>query len=140
MPVIYRSMLIEDDKPKNGSTATTLGVRVPPDKNADISVEVDGTVLPNTGGMSVAPAWRSLPIFRISRRLRDKIEGAAGSADVFCWRMGNGPFIAGIVASGLVLNPDSMIHGTVQPESAMPLADYQAKLGETRDHWAIDED
>jgi hypothetical protein len=109
---------------------------VSPDRNADIPAEVDGTVLPNTGVMSVAPAWRSLPFFRISRRLRDKIEGAAGSADVFCWRMGSGPFIAGTVASGLVLNPDSTIHGTVQPECAMPLADYQAKLGETRDQTA----
>ena len=140
MPVIYRSMLIEEKKPKIGSTAITLGVRVPPDKHADIPVESDGTVLPNTGGMSVAPTWRSLPIFRISKRLRDKIEGAAGSREAFCWRTGNGPFLAGTIAPGLVLNPDGATHGTVQPDTPMPLTDYQSNLAATRDQWIIDED
>jgi hypothetical protein len=79
MPFIYRSMLIDGDKPKVGCSATALGVRVAPAKDADLPVGPDGLVLPNTGGMSVAPAWRSLPIFRISKRLRDKIEGASGS-------------------------------------------------------------
>jgi hypothetical protein len=140
MPVIYRSMLMDGDRPRTGCTAITLGVRVPPDDNADILVQPDGTVVPDTGGMSVAPSWRTLPIFRISRRLRDKIEGATGRQDVYCWRMGNGPFLAGTLASGLVLKPDSAAHGTVEPEKAMPLHHYQAKLAETRDQWVIDED
>jgi hypothetical protein len=140
MPVIYRSMLIDGGKPKIGCSAITLGVRVPPSKDADIPVGPDGSVHPNTGGMSVAPAWRSLPIFRISKRLRDKIEGASGSRHVFCWRMGEGAFVAGSVAQGLVLNADSDTHGTVQPNRPMPLIDYQGKLADTRDKWVIDED
>jgi len=54
--------------------------------------------------------------------------------------MGSGAFIAEPVAPGLVLSPDSDIHGTVQPESIMFLTEYQNKLAATRDNWAIDED
>src|SRR5437867_13116235 len=113
MPLIYRSMLREGEKPKVGGTATMLGVRVRPSKDADILVADDGTVVPNTGGMSVAPAWRSLPRHRISKRLRDKIEGATGPQNAFCWRMGSGAFVTAPVASGLVLSPESETHGTV---------------------------
>jgi hypothetical protein len=42
-----------------------LGVRVPPDAKADIAVGAEGMVEPRTGGMSVAPAWRLLPVHRI---------------------------------------------------------------------------
>jgi hypothetical protein len=140
MPLIYRSMLIDGNKPKVGGSATTLGVRVPPAKDTDILAEADGTVLPKTGGMSVAPAWRRLPIFRISKRLRDKIEGASGSRNAFCWRMGTGPFVPGPIALGLALNVDSEIHGTVEPDSPMPLSEYQGKLAATRDEWVIDEE
>src|SRR5712664_1993767 len=100
MPLIYRSMLIDGNKPKVGCSATTLGIRVPPAKDADLAVGLDGIVLPNSGGMSVAPAWRRLPIFRISKHRRDKIEGASGSGNAFCWRMGTGAFVAGPVALG----------------------------------------
>jgi hypothetical protein len=140
MPTIYRSMEKEDGKPKVGNSPTTLGVRVPPDKNADLPVESDGTVRPNTGGMSVAPAWRHLPRWRISRRLRGQIEGASGSPNVFCWRMGSGPFIAERVATHLLLHPDSSAHGTVEPDRQMPLSDYQGALAATRDQWVIDEE
>ena len=140
MPLIYRSMRADDNKPVVGCSATALGVRAPPAENADIPVEPDGTVRPNTGGMSVAPAWRRLPRWRISRRLRDKVEGAAGSPNVFCWRMGSGSFVAEQVATGLSLRPDSDIPGTVEPGHQMSLPEYQEALAFTRDQWVIDED
>jgi hypothetical protein len=140
MPTIYRSMLAEEGKPKIGCSATSLGVRVPPDKNSDVPVDADGTVQPNTGGMSVSPGWRSLPVWRIPRRLRGKIEGASGSPKLFCWRMGTGPFVEDAVAEDLVLKPDSATHGTVQPERPMALSVYQGALANTRDQWVIDAD
>jgi hypothetical protein len=138
MPVIYRSMLRDGDQPQVGYSAKTLGVRVPPDAKPDLPVEADGSVRPNTGGMSVAPAWRLLPRWRISRRLREKVEGAAGGLDVFCWRMGTGPFVAEPVAAGLQLRPDSESHGTVEPDRPMPLSEYQAALARTREQWVIE--
>lgn len=79
MPQIDRAMTREGNKPKLGSTARTLGVRVPPACFHDIPVDPDGTVAPRTGGMSVAPAWRALPLHRIPRRLRHLVPWAAGN-------------------------------------------------------------
>ena len=71
MPLIYRAMRrdFRDGKPLVGDSAATLGVRLPPDKHFDIPVEADGTVMPLTKGMSVAPNWRSLPRHRIQFEL-----------------------------------------------------------------------
>ena len=140
MPLIYRSMCKDGEKPLVGCSASALGCRIPPDPKADLPVGSDGTVQPNTGGMSVSPHWRMLPRWRIPRRLRDKIEGAAGSLNLFCWRMGTGSFVPEPVATGLVLRPDSDTHGTVQPDRQMLLAEYQGALAATRDQWVIDEE
>src|SRR5262245_5119252 len=94
-------MTREGDHPKIGPTARALGVRVP----RDIPV-ADGLVSPGTGGMSVAPSWRELPPWRIPRRLNHLAPGAAGNDTDACWRMGEGPFEAGVVADRLVLRPD----------------------------------
>src|SRR5205823_181272 len=140
MPLIYRSMREDDGKPMVGCSATALGVRVPTSKDADLPVESDGSVAPDTGGMSVAPAWRCLPRWRISKRLRGKVEGASGSSNVFCWRMGSGPFVAEQVATRLFLRPNSATHGVIEPDTPMPLAEYQEALAATRDQRAIDEE
>jgi hypothetical protein len=140
MPLIYRSMQADSGLPAIGNLASALGVRLPPSKDADLPVDADGAVHPNTGGMSVAPSWRCLPPWRISKRLRGKVEGASGSANVFCWRMGAGEFAAERVAPGLQLNPDSDTHGTVEPDRPMPLSEYQGALAATRDQWVIDEE
>ena len=71
MPLIYRAIFADaDGKPLAGTSGKTLGVRLPPDPSADIPVQKDGTVLPQTGGMSVAPVRRDLPYFLIPRRLQ----------------------------------------------------------------------
>lgn len=135
MPLIYRSMTPDGDRPKVGPTARTLGARVP----ADIPVQ-DGHVSPGTGGMSVTPSWRDLAPHRIPRRLVHLAPSAHGSNNDFCWRMGEGPFEKGAVSEDLELRPDRPPHGSVEPSATMTLDRYQAALAATQDQWQIDED
>jgi hypothetical protein len=105
--------------------------------------ELHSYVGPGTGGMSVAPEWRLLPVHRIPRRLRSKYPRAAGRSDVKLWRMGDGPFVGGPVAARLLLRPDPKAqqrHGFVEPDARMASVDYQQALADTRDHWQMDED
>lgn len=142
MPLVYRSMLADRGKPRVGATAKTLGVRVAPDPKPDIPVDTAGLVWPGTGGMSVAPNWRSLPGHRIPARLVDKHPSATGKNSLYCWRLGAGDFLAGPVAPDLTFRPDPNTpaqHGLVEPAQEMSLADYQAALAATRDHWVVDE-
>jgi len=143
MALLYRAMLADGDRPQVGPTALTLGVRLPPDEHADIAVNAEGLVEPRTGGMSVAPAWRLLPLHRIPRRLCAKFPRAAGKNALFLWRMGEGPFIEGPLGDHLFLRPDPAKpdrHRLVEPVVPMPVGQYQAALGATRDQWAIDEE
>lgn len=135
MPRVYRAMTEVNGAPQVGSTARTLGVRVP----TDISVDSAGFVTPGTGGMSVAPRWRDLPRHRIPSRLRHVIPAASGSNLDACFRIGDGGFVSGGLAAGLQLRPDSPIHGCVEPDAAEPLGQYQADLAATRHQWIIDE-
>jgi len=149
MPTIYRSMLADRDRPIIGNAATALGVRLPPDPKPDVSVNADGTVSPRTGGMSVAPSWRHLPVWRIPRRLSTKfldargIQGASGSNNLVCWRLGEGPFAEAPIGDRLLFRPDPDrpdSHGFVEPLAQLPLTEYQAALANTRDQWQRDED
>src|SRR4051812_13363208 len=87
VPRIYRSMRADDGMPAIGRSAVCLGVRIP----EDIQPDQSGQVQPGTGGMSVAPALRDLPIHRIPRRLQAIAPGAKGSESLRVWRMGDGP-------------------------------------------------
>lgn len=143
---VYRAMTNENGRPQLARSSTGLGVRVPdPGKpltrNHDIPVGEDNSVLPGTGGMSVAPDWRSLPSHRIPRRLRNLIPSrdARGKDSDACWRFGSGEFRSGSFAEGLQLDVDGATHATVQPDRQMTLDDYEAFLSKTRDAWEIDE-
>jgi len=143
MPLVYRAMLADGDRPQVGAAALALGVRVPPDEHADIAVGAEGLVEPRTSGMSVAPAWRLLPVHRIPRRFRARFPRAAGKNALFLWRMGHGPFTDGPIADRLLFRPDPEKpneHGFVEPVTTMPAGDYRAALAATRDQWAIDEE
>jgi hypothetical protein len=136
-------MLADGNRPQVGPAALALGVRLPPDEHADIAVGADGTVEPRTGGMSVAPAWRLLPVHRIPRRLRAKFPRAAGKNAISLWRMGAGPFTEGPFADRLLFRPDPekpSKHGFIEPAAQMPVDDYQGALAATQDQWAIDEE
>ena len=145
MPLVYRAMTPDGDVPKVGASARALGVRVPPDPNADVELDEAGNVGPTGGGMSVAPAWRDLEAHRIPRRLEDIVPDATGSNKDQCWKMGEGPFSEAAVGSRLTLRPDEavngeVVHGVIGPTSVMSLQGYQTALAATRDEWTVDED
>jgi hypothetical protein len=137
MPLIFRSMTRDGERPKIGQTARSLGARIPGDLP-----EQDGHVAPSTGGMSVSRSWRDIPAWRIPIRFVHLQPNAAGKhADVSLWRLGNGPFVEGDVTDKLRLRPDSSKHALVEPSELMLSEDYQAALAATRDMWhCIDEE
>jgi hypothetical protein len=140
MPLIYRVMTVDGDKPLVANSARGLGVRVGEGPHDDILVDANGQVAPGMGGMSVSPSWRDLPDVRIPRRLREKGALFARGKDTdACWRFGEGAFVAGSVADGLALSPDRFNHGTVEPEAIVLLNQYRDDLVATRERWAIDE-
>jgi hypothetical protein len=60
MPLVYRAMRRDaDGLPTVAQSASALGVRL----GTDIDVNAANDVLVNDKGMSVAPAWRQLPLF-----------------------------------------------------------------------------
>ena len=135
MPLIYRAMTREGDKPRIGPSARTLGVR----PSVDITPDENGLVIPQTGGMSVAPSWRELPSHRIPLRLRPIAHDAAGRDDDACWCMGSGDFTDSPLTDSLDFRRDQNDHGIVEPSHTMELNDFQVALASTRDLWEIDE-
>jgi hypothetical protein len=140
MPLAFRAMLRDGDKPKTGPTKKTLGVKGGNDRFDDIAPDANGNVHPGTGGMSVAPNWRNLPEHRIPKRLRHLYPRASGSDDYACWRMGTGAFESGPIAEKLNLAVDKPKHGMLQPAGVMTLAEFQAVLAATQDLWSLDEE
>ncbi len=130
-----------NDRPIVDATGKGLGVRgTPVNGVVDVDLDDDRRVLLNGKGMSVAPRWRDLPFFLISRRLTGKIPSARGSSSLFCFTMGEGAFDDGEVTPALSLVVDDKKHGVVAPQSLVPLDEYQADLAATRDGWSIDEE
>ena len=128
-----------DGLPVVGATSSSeLGVR----PGVDISIDATGNVVLDESGMSVVPNWRNLKVYRISKRLRHIVPGAKAAENIACFTLGVGPFHKGLVTSGLELIPDqgtAPIHGVIAPMHAVPLAQYQADLENTRAAWQIDE-
>lgn len=135
MPLVYRSMFGENGVPRIGRSATALGVRIP----TDIAPDANDRVAPGTGGMSVAPSWRSLPSHRIPRRLREFAPDATGNDKMFCWRYGNGEFASSSFAEDLNLSVSSQRHGNIEPACEMATARFEALLGATQTRWVNDE-
>jgi hypothetical protein len=137
MPKIYRVMKETDGKPTIGASATGLGVRV----NKDIHPDDTGRVHPETGGMSVSPSLKDLPIQLIPRRLRHLVPRAAGSNSHRVWKMGEGPFAPAEVAPNLELRPDPLKtrHGFIEPSRIVSIDDFQTSLAATQDEWVIEE-
>lgn len=128
-------MVPDGNFPKLGSSARTLGVRVP----QDIEPSQNGDVQPGRHGMSVAPCLRDLPVQWVPKRLRHLREGAIGPDTSKVWRHGEGRFEMALVAPHLMLRPDRPDHGNVVPETVMPLTQYQNAIAQTRSDWVIDE-
>jgi len=141
VPKIYRAMRRADDgKPTVDATGKGLGVRgTPVNAIVDVDLDAQGNVVLNGKGMSVGPAWRELPYFLVSKRLKSKFPAARGAADLFCFTMGDGPFRDEKIAPGLALKVDSPKHGSVVPQQRVSLQQFQADLAGTRDSWIVDE-
>ena len=129
-----------NDKPIVDATGKGLGVRVAPVNGVvDIDVDDAGMVLLNGKGMSVAPAWRDLPIHLISKRLKGIFRAARGGIGLYCFSSGEGDFANGEVSDSLNMIVDQPSHGVVVPSTAMTVAQYQNALSTTRDNWNLDE-
>jgi hypothetical protein len=139
---IYRSMKrADDDLPVVGSNAKELGVRVPPNPNADIDLDSSGNVILNGKGMSVAANWRYLLPHLVPKRLRPTVAGAVGSNQLACFKLGDGPFQQGSINSRLilVLKGHDPRAGNVVPSQLKPAKEFQDDLAATRADWSIDE-
>src|SRR5436190_8553014 len=106
MPLMFRTMLPDaQGKPKIGSEGGPgLGVRVPPDPNADVMVDANGQIAPRGKGMSVAPSIGDLLPHLIPKRLWKRYPKAAGRNDRVIFSMGEGAFVDSVVAPNAV-NP-----------------------------------
>jgi hypothetical protein len=122
-------------RPEIGTTARSLGVRIP----TDIAPDETGHVHPGPHGMSVAPDLVSLPLHRIPKRLAYLRLGAIGPDADVVWSFGQGPFVSGPFAPRLTLLPNRPNHGFVAPDTKLMLSDYKIALAATQPGWSRDE-
>ena len=123
--LMFRAMKQDlDGYPFIGRSGRTLGVRVDGEYR-DLPVAEDGTVAPETGGMSVAlERPGNLPKHRLPRSL-----GGEGRDPVF--RM-----FAAALPKALLLRPDRYPHAYVEPRRRCPLPKFESALNATRNHWS----
>lgn len=132
-------MLKDGERPLVGTDDNMLGVRTAPHDGADIAVDGNGLVYPNTGGMSVSKDWRRLPALLIPGRLRAICPHARGSESYSIFRYGDGLYETGPLANDLSLSWGVKYHGTIEPAKATLLSTYQAALAVTCEQWSIAE-
>ncbi len=124
MPELYRSMKRSaDGYPECGPSRRQLGAKVPGDVTVD-----EGQVLPETGGMSVAPhRLMNLPQHRRPPRF-----GGTGKDPVFV-------IDSEKVVGPLTYRPDPRdeTHGYIEPSTKQPLGGYQEALCQTRKDWDL---
>lgn len=138
-PKVFRAMQESGGAPVVGRSRRSLGVVVAPAPEGDIEADASGNVHPKTGGMSVAPTYADLPIWRVPKRLASKIRGAKGSNADKIWSFGIGAFRDGRFDPGLVLRVDRPGHGNVEPDASCSLEQYERNLAATQSAWKVDE-
>lgn len=142
MPTMFRTMKrANDGLPVVGSNSKELGVRVPPNLNADIDLDANDCLVLNDKGLSVVANGRRLPGHLIPKRLRALFPGAAGPNTLACYKIGTGVFAPGVVSNALTLvlkagNPQA---GNIVPNQSVHRDQFQADLAATRDQWMVDE-
>lgn len=143
MPTVFRSMkAAADGLPVVGDQSKELGVRVPPNPHADVEVDANtNLVVLNGSGMSVAANWRFLLPHLIPKRLIAIIPDAKGRNYLACYRIGDGPFAPGPLATGLELvqKAGETNLGNIVPRGVVTVAQFQADLTATRSRWVVDE-
>ena len=139
MPLIFRSMKADGDRPRIGNDANSLGIRIGDNEGDPFDIPVqDSQVRPETGGMSVAPSPASLPRHKIPREFAKVYPGARCKQPLICWQMGEGPFETGPLTERLVFRNDPgspTEHGFVEPHQEMLLTEYQDALTATQPAW-----
>ena len=122
---MFRTMKKDrDGYPLTGASSRTLGVRID-GPSRDILATLDGTVSPETGGMSVAlDAARNLPKHRLPKSL-----GGEGRDPVFKMSSSSLP-------AGLLVRLDRYPHAFVEPAVVCLFEHYQKNLWETRLSWS----
>jgi hypothetical protein len=135
---MYRLMKEENGRPKVGSAAMMLGIRLSAN---ELPVDPHGNVHPSTGGMSVYASLRVIPARMVPKRLKSLVQFAAGNNNLFVWAMGEGPFDPGPVAARLRLriDADDPFHGFIEPDAIMSLQEYLDALAATKELWSVDE-
>ena len=142
MPKVFRSMKrAADGSPLVGSNSRELGVRVPPNPNADVDLDQNGHVVQNGKGMSVVDNWRHLLAHLVPKRLKHLFPGAAGSNALTCYKLGTGAFTASVINAdlNLVVKPGSTQAGNIVPAQSVHCDQFQADLAATRSQWTVDE-
>lgn len=142
-PRAVRLMRAEGNVPVLGETASTLGVRVP----KDIAPDGEGLVTPDgKHGLSVRPtldAYLEDACAFVPRRYRDKdaikFRNATGNNNVKTFRLGDARFTRAQVSELLVLAPDRVDHGVIEPAKKMSLETYKGAIAATQPDWEIDE-
>ena len=118
MKTLFRGMQADPDgRPRCGSTARTLGVRVP----EDIAPDDDGRVHPGTGGMSVAPD----DPMRLRPHRRPRELGGTGPDPVFALPTAK-------LGASLAAHQDRPDHVMVEPRVVVDFAFYIRALHDTR--------
>lgn len=142
MPTIYRSMKqAEDGLPAVGCNSKELGVRVPPNANADVDLDGNDHVIANGKGMSVAEHWRYMLGHLVPKRLTPVCPGATGSNSLACYKLGTGAFAEAPLNDELAvaLKRHDAHSGNVVPTQSVPIQQFQAALAATRTQWQRDE-
>jgi hypothetical protein len=114
-----------DEEPELGASSRTLGARA----GVDIPVGDDGSVAPETGGMSVSP----IPPENLPAHRRPPEFGGTGKDPVFETETDALPF-------GLIYRPDSdkpETHGFIEPAYPMTFEGYQGLIHATRVLWRL---
>lgn len=143
MPKIYRVMVQANAGPAIGQERNMLGAR----PGFDIPLQFAEGVLPSTGGLSVNSCPCTIPPTLAPRELNHLIPGATrpNVDGRRLWSHGQGTFILGQVADGLLLRPqesDNIVDrqkGYVEPDSDMVFQEYQQAIASTQTDWNIDE-
>lgn len=122
--IVFRAMQEDSNgKPRTGNSAVTLGVRIE-GSHADILIDSQRQVHPNTGGMSVTPDdYGQLPKHRLPESL-----GGRGRHPIFSFQVANLP-------STLTLRRDKPDHALIEPSKSCLFEEYEQNLHGTREDW-----
>lgn len=125
---LFRSMKEDaDGLPMVGPSGRMLGVRPGSAATPDVlASQANDTVLPNHGGMSVAP---DDPMHLLKHR-RPPSLGGIGQDPVWYIEVADLPV-------DLQFRQDRLTHGVIEPAQTMTLAEFEMALEATRSQWKL---